>query len=185
MKSSTSTRVFAEAMGQAIAFGVNVTRCDVFNNSTHNGFVHGVRNSPEVQVDIKNAFTSDTHLAWRKLMYDTETLAYKRGHTPCTYGTRIYRIGDRLFMSIARHFNYVDDALNGAEAEMTESAVYRVDEPDTPIYLEENNRVPGTHVGFSEAYEKYEYENVPYDEDYNARRAGRIAEAYTRLSRRV
>ena len=176
MKNNSNTRTFAEAMGQAMAFGISVTTCDVFNNSTHRGFIHGVRQPNEIEVESKSAFTMDTHLAWRKLMYDTETLAYQRGHTPCTYGTCIIRNGDRLFMSIVRHFDYVEDALDGAEAEMTESAVYNIADADVPIYLEENGRVPGTD-GFFEAYERYEYEYVPYDDEYNARRASRIAKA--------
>ena len=142
MKNNSNTRTFAEAMGQAMAFGISVTTCDVFNNSTHRGFIHGVRQPNEIQVESKSAFTMDTHLAWRKLMYDTETLAYQRGHTPCTYGTCILRNGDRLFMSIVRHFDYVEDALDGAEAEMTESAVYNIADADVPIYLEENRARP-------------------------------------------
>ena len=185
MKNNPNTRNFAEAMGQAMAFGISVVTCDVFNNSSSRGFIHKLREPKEVQIEARDAFTMDTHLAWRKLMYDTETIAYQRGHTPCTYGTVITRNGDRLFMYVARHLGYIEDALTSAEQEMTESAVYNIEDLDNPIYLQDNNRVPGTDVGFWEAYENYEHEYVPYDGEYNARRAVRIAEASTRLGGRL
>lgn len=185
MKNNPNTRTFAEAMGQAMAFGISIVTCDVFNQSSSRGFIHRLRDPKEVQIDVRDAFTMDTHLVWRKLMYDTETIAYQRGHTPCTYGTVITRNGNRVFMYVARHLDYIEDALTSAENEMTESAVYNIQEPDVSIYLQDNDRVPGTDSGFWEGYKNYEHEHVPYDGEYNARRASRIAEASTRLGGRL
>ena len=182
MKNNPNTRAFAEAMGQAMAFGISLVTCDVFNNSSSRGFIHGVRVDGSVQLNVRDAFTMDTHLAWRKLMYDTETLAYQRGHTPCTYGTVITRNRDILMMSIVRHFDYIEDALTSAEQEMTESLIYNIQEPDVPIYLQDNDRVPGTD-GFWEAYDNEEFDYVPYDAEYNARRVARLAKSSEGISK--
>ena len=34
MKNNSNTRTFAEAMGQAMAFGISIVTCDVFNLTT-------------------------------------------------------------------------------------------------------------------------------------------------------
>ena len=42
MKNNSQTRNYAEAMGQAMAFGISVTCCDIFNNPQTRGYIHGV-----------------------------------------------------------------------------------------------------------------------------------------------
>ena len=167
MKMSRQSRNYAETVGHAVAFGICMTKCDVFQDATMTGYIHGVREPNETQLDIKHAFTQDAFEHWTRMMRLAEDLAYKRDHDPCDYGVVITRLGDKLIMSLARHNYFVHDALDNAEAEMTESAVYDLSNYDSPLYLEEHNRIPSTYEGFYEARSKFQYDHIPYDKVYN------------------
>ncbi len=144
MKNNAQTRNFAEAMGQAMAFGASVTCCDLFNNSRSHGYFHGIREHHEAQLDTSTAFTMDTYFMWRDFMYRAETIGHDRYQDPCSYGVVIIRNGDKVFMRVIRHHLYLEDALDASENEGTESCVWSVEQPDTAIYLEQHGRTPGT-----------------------------------------
>ncbi|WP_291811378.1 hypothetical protein [Limnobacter sp.] len=167
MKMTRQSRNYAETVGHAVAFGICMTKCDVFQDATMTGYIHGVREPNEAQLDIKHAFTQDAFEHWTRMMRLAEDLAYKRGHDTCDYGVVISRLGDKLFMSLARHSYFQHKALDHAEAEMTESAVYDLSNYDTPLYLEEHNRMPGTPNEFWSMREAGEYAHIPYDDEYN------------------
>lgn len=169
MKMSRQSRNYAETVGHAVAFGICLTKCDVFQDATMTGYIHGVREPNETQLDIKHAFTQDAFEHWTRMMRLAEDLAYKRDHDPCDYGVVILRLGDKLIMSLARHTYFVHEALDHAEAEMTESAVYDLSNYDTPLYLEENNRIPGAPNEFWSMREAGEHAHIPYDDEYNVK----------------
>jgi hypothetical protein len=144
MKNNSQTRNYAEAMGQAMAFGISVTCCDIFNNPQNRGYIHGVCDGYEGQLDTKTAFTMDSYYFWRDLMYKAESMGHARGHDPCGYGVAIHRMGDVVIMRTVRCHDYLERALDGAESEGTESTVIDMSDLDKSIYLQEHGRVPGT-----------------------------------------
>jgi len=145
MKNNAQTRSYVEAVGQAMAFGVGVTCCDLFNNPKVSGYVHGVNSGQEAQISFEGAFTMDSYYFWRDLMYKSETIGHTRGQDPCGYGVAIHRVGKYLIMKSVRCHIFLDNALDGAEYEGTESAVIDMSDLDKSIYLEEHGRVPGTY----------------------------------------
>mgnify|MGYP000002080428 CR=1 FL=1 len=60
MKNNAQTRNFAEAMGQAMAFGAIVDCCDMFSNTCAKGYSHGLREHHEEQLDTSTAFIMDS-----------------------------------------------------------------------------------------------------------------------------
>lgn len=166
MKVTRQSRNYAETVGHAVAFGVCVTTCDVFQNPTMAGYIHSVRDTSELSIAVSEAFSSAAFFEWTLLMRRAEDLAHERDDDTCGYGVCLVRTGNRLSMSIVRHYYGLDTALHGAEMEMTESAVYAIEDYDTPIYLEENGFVPGTD-GFYEQRANYELEYIHYDKEYN------------------
>lgn len=90
-----------------------------------------------------------------------------------------------ITMQTIRCHMFMENALDSAESEMTERFIYHISDCDALIYLEQHGKIPGSKEGFVEGYENYEHEYVPYDGEYNARRAVRIAEASTRLGGRL
>jgi len=185
MKNTSQSRNFAESMGQAMAFGIGVTCCDIFSSPQVSGYVHGVRHGEEAQFDIKSAFTIDKYLLWRDMMHKAELMGSRRDHDPCGYGVAIHRTGPLITMQTIRCHMFMENALDSAESEMTERFIYHISDCDALIYLEQHGKIPGSTEGFVEGYENYEHEYVPYDGEYNARRAVRIAEASTRLGGRL
>ena len=149
-----------------MAFGVCVTTCDVFQQPTMAGYIHSVRDTAELSIDVSEAFSSAAFFEWTTLMRKAEDLAHERDHDTCGYGVCLVRTGNRLSMSIVRHYYGLDTALQEAEHEMTESAVYGIEDYDTPIYLNEHGFIPGTD-GFYEQRANYEIEYIPYDKEYN------------------
>lgn len=168
------SRNYAETVGHAVAFGICMTKCDVFQGATMDGYIHGVRDQAEAQIDLKRAFTQDAFEHWTRMMRLAEDLAHTRGHDPCDYGVVITRLGDKVIMSLARHGYFRDKALDTAEAEMTESAVFDLSDYDNPLYLEEHNRIPGTD-GFYEQRAGGEIDYIPYDGEYNKARSGGVS----------
>jgi len=144
MKMSRQSRNYAETVGYAVAFGFSMTTCDVFQQPTTSGFVHGVRGLTECQLDLKHIFTTDSFRQWTRMMRQAEDLAHKRDHDPCQYGVCIVRLGDKFIMKVARHEYLLEKALGNAEDETTESWVTDINNVDEPIYLESYGLVPGT-----------------------------------------
>ena len=176
MKVSRQSRNYVEAVGHAVAFGICATVCDVFQQPTMNGYIHGVRDVSEAQLDLKQAFTDDAFQHWTRLMRKAEDLAHSRGHDPCQYGVYIYAlINNVLIMALCRHSYSMETALDNAEAEMTESWLFDMSDLDKLIRLEDHGREPGTD-GFYEQRANFEFDyDIPYDDEYNAsRRAGEL-----------
>lgn len=145
MKNNSQTRSYAEAVGQAMAFGLGVTCCDIFNNPKVSGYIHGVNCGQEAQIPTADGFTMDSYFFWRDMMYKAETLGHQRNQDPCDYGVAIHRMGDVLIMKTVRCHTFFENALDGAEEEGTESTIIDVSDLDKSIYLEEHGRVPGTY----------------------------------------
>lgn len=140
MKNSIKTRPFAEAMGQAMAFGHAVTTCDIFNSPVNSGYVHGTNEPHESQSTIEDAFNRDQYYCWMETMRHAEDMASARGHDPCTYGVMILRTGNLVFMKVVRHTYVEGRALDNSELESFESdivvdAVYNIERFDSPIYV--------------------------------------------------
>lgn len=169
MKPTREARVYAEAAGQALSFGYCVTCCDIFNTPKLDGYIHYLREPHEARWSMTHAFTADSFHHWKHMMAMAEEVAIERGHDQCEYGVCIYTIGDKVHMKLVRHYYSRYSALNGAEAEMTESAIYEMRAWDRPIRLEDHGKVPGTDEGFWTARENREYEHIPYDDEYNRR----------------
>jgi len=140
MKNSIKTRPFAEAMGQAMAFGHAVTTCDIFQSPVNSGFVHGTNDPRESQCSIEDAFSGYQFDNWIETMRHAEDMASARGHDPCTYGVMILRTGNHVFMKVVRHTYVEGRALESSELESFESeivvdAVYNIERFDSPIHV--------------------------------------------------
>lgn len=144
MKNNSQTRNYAEAMGQAMAFGASVTCCDLFSNTCAKGYFHGLRDHHEAQLDTSTAFTMDSYFMWRDFMYRAETIGHNRQQDPCSFGVVIIRIGNKVTFKVIRHHLFLEDALDAAEEEGTESCVWSTEHPDTAVYLDKHGRTPGT-----------------------------------------
>jgi hypothetical protein len=168
MKPTLEARIYAEVAGRALAFGHCVTCCDIFNTPKNDGYIHFLREPREARWAITQAFTVDSFRHWKHMMDLAEGVAIERGHDQCDYGVAVIRIADNIHMKLIRHYYSQHSALNGAEAEMTESSVYDMRAWDRPIYLEDHGKVPGTD-SFWEYRQKGEYEHIPYDDGYNRR----------------
>ena len=140
MKNSIKTRPFAEAMGQAMAFGHAVTTCDIFQSPVNSGYVHGTNDPFESQCSIEDAFSGYQFDCWIETMRHAEDMASARGHDPCTYGVMILRTGNLVFMKVVRHTYVEGRALESSELESFESdivvdAVYNIERFDSPIHV--------------------------------------------------
>ena len=142
MNNNRQTRIFADAMGRAVAFGASATTCDVFNLPQSSGYIHGVSDHKEAQTTMDSAFAMDTFEVWRTMMHEAESLAHERGHDPCSYGVAILRTGNVITLLRVRHHNFMGLALDAAENEGTESSIWELENPDEFIYLHDHGRVP-------------------------------------------
>jgi len=143
MRNSIKTRPFAEAMGQAMAFGHAVTTCDIFQSPVNSGYVHGTNEPHESQSTLEKAFGRDQYDCWMETMRHAEDMASERGHDPCTYGVMILRTGNLVFMKVVRHTYVESRALETAQLESFESevavdAVYNIERFNSPIHLQQH-----------------------------------------------
>ena len=168
MKPTLEARIYAEVAGRALAFGHCVTCCDIFNTPKNDGYIHFLREPHEARWAMTQAFTADTFHHWKHMMDLAEGVAIERGHDQCHYGVAITHQDGTVSMNLIRHYYSQYSALNGAEAEMTESSVRELRAWDRPIRLEDHGKVPGTD-SFWECRQKGEYDFIPYDAEYNGR----------------
>ena len=167
MKPTLEARIYAEVAGRALAFGHCVTCCDVFNTPKNDGYIHYLREPNEAVMPLLHAFTTDSFQYWKHQMALAEEVGIERGHDQCDYGVAVVKVGHNIHMRLIRHYYTQSRALDGAEAEMTESVIHELRAWDRPIRLDDYGKVPGTDEGFWNGRDAREFAHIPYDDEYN------------------
>lgn len=109
-------RMFAEALGKAVAFGASVTCCDIFNSPTIKGYIHYVPEPQNFITTLRQAFTEDAFRRWKEMMENAEVMAYDAKEDPCKYGVVITRNRDSIGMGIGCHYYSLSSANDSALA---------------------------------------------------------------------
>jgi hypothetical protein len=135
MKPTQEARMFAEALGKAVAFGASVTCCDIFNSPTVKGYVHYVPEPQNFITTLRQAFTNDALDTWKRLMDVAENVAIDLKEDPCKYGVVITRNRDSIGMGIGCHHYSLSSANDSALAHNADT-VWDLADIMTPITVE-------------------------------------------------
>lgn len=128
-------RMFAEAIGKAVAFGASITCCDIFNSPTIKGFIHYVPKPQSSNYTLRKSFTDEAFRKWKAMMEVAEVMAHNNGHDPCQYGVVITRYQDTVSMGIGRHYYSLSSAIDSANDDAV-NTVWDLSSIMVPINLE-------------------------------------------------
>ena len=133
MKKTREARIYAEAVGKAVAFGIVATTCDIITTPTMSGYIHSIPEPNEWgTAPLASAFDTNAMERWVALMTKAEDLSIERKQDSCTYGVCIMRSGTFVSMSIVRHHFSLNDAIDSAVADGMDT-VYNLHDYDEPI----------------------------------------------------